>query len=173
MVLFKSLLMHVRKQACAPTARPTSFQEAPSPWRFPLQSQAQFPGDLCVLAGDGHNYRLGVIPVQQTREWNLPGASGKLSFTLKRDALRNFPDGPVVNTRCFHRRGPGSIRGRGIKIPHARGQLSPCVTTREASTQQQRSWVLPLRPRAAQNEYIFKIKKRTKDRRVWPMKGAQ
>ena len=26
---------------------------------------------------------------------------------------------------------PGSIPGRGTKIPHATGQLSPCTTTRE------------------------------------------
>ena len=28
-----------------------------------------------------------------------------------------FPSGPVVRTRCFHCGGPGSILGRGTKIP--------------------------------------------------------
>ena len=91
---------HEETKACAGTARPTSFQAAPSLWRG--QSRAQLMGDLCVLVGDGHNSRLEIIPVQQTREWNLPGASGKWSFILRRDALRSFPDGPVGNTLCFH-----------------------------------------------------------------------
>ena len=71
---------HEESEACAGTAGPTSSQAAPSLWRG--QSQAQLPGDLCVVAGDGHNSRLEIIPVKQTREWNLPGASGKWSFIL-------------------------------------------------------------------------------------------
>ena len=30
-----------------------------------------------------------------------------------------FPGSPVVKTRCFHCQGPGSIAGRGTKIPQA------------------------------------------------------
>ena len=30
-----------------------------------------------------------------------------------------FPGGPVVRTRHFHRHGPGSTAGRGTKIPQA------------------------------------------------------
>ena len=77
------------------------------------------PGDLCVLAGDGHGYRLEIIPVQQTREWKLPGASGKSSFILKRDALRTSL---VVQqlTLCASTAGSAaSIPGRGVKTPHA------------------------------------------------------
>ena len=33
--------------------------------------------------------------------------------------LGEFPDGPVVRTRRFHRQGPGSMPGRGTKIPQS------------------------------------------------------
>ena len=43
-----------------------------------------------------------------------------------------FPDGPVVKALPLTIRDAGSIPGRGTKIPHAAGQLSPYATTRES-----------------------------------------
>ena len=44
---------------------------------------------------------------------------------------RDFPGGPVVKNPPSNARDVGSIPGRGTKIPHAAGQLSPCTTTTE------------------------------------------
>ena len=44
---------------------------------------------------------------------------------------RDFPGGPVVKNLPSNAGDMGSIPGRGIKIPHAVGQLSPCATTTE------------------------------------------
>ena len=38
---------------------------------------------------------------------------------LQETGNREFPGGPVVRTRCFQCNGPGSIPGRGTKIPQA------------------------------------------------------
>ena len=43
----------------------------------------------------------------------------------------DFPGGPVVKTPPSNAGDAGSIPGRGTKIPHAAGQLSPCTTTTE------------------------------------------
>ena len=42
-----------------------------------------------------------------------------VTVLLKRSLCWEFPGSLVVRTRCFHCRGPGSIPGRGIKIPQA------------------------------------------------------
>ena len=44
----------------------------------------------------------------------------------------DLPGGAVVKNPPSNAGDPGSIPGRGTKIPHATGQLSPCATTREA-----------------------------------------
>ena len=43
----------------------------------------------------------------------------------------DFPDGPVVENPPSNAGDTGLIPGRGTKIPHAAGQLSPCSTTKE------------------------------------------
>ena len=43
----------------------------------------------------------------------------------------DFPGGPVVKNPPSNAGDTGSIPGRGTKIPHAAGQLSPHATTRE------------------------------------------
>ena len=43
----------------------------------------------------------------------------------------DFPVGPVVKNLPSNAGGGGSISGRGTKIPHATGQLSPHATTTE------------------------------------------
>ena len=43
--------------------------------------------------------------------------------------IRDFPGGPVVKTLPSHAWGRGSISGKGTKIPHATGQLSPPTAT--------------------------------------------
>ena len=45
--------------------------------------------------------------------------------------LRNFPGGPVVKNLPSNAGDVGSIPGQGPKIPHTTGQLSPCTTTTE------------------------------------------
>ena len=44
---------------------------------------------------------------------------------------RDFPGGPVVKNPPSNAVNAGSILGRGTKIPHAMGQLSPHTTTTE------------------------------------------
>ena len=44
---------------------------------------------------------------------------------------RDFPSGAVVKNPPCHTRDVGSIPGRGTKIPHAAGQLSPRAATSE------------------------------------------
>ena len=43
----------------------------------------------------------------------------------------DFPGGPVVKNPSCNAEDAGLIPGRGTKIPHAEGQLSPCAATRE------------------------------------------
>ena len=43
----------------------------------------------------------------------------------------DFPGGPVVKNLSCYAGDFSLIPGRGTKIPHAAGQLSPCDTTRE------------------------------------------
>ena len=54
-----------------------------------------------------------------------------LSTVPSRNDNRDLPGGPVVKNLPSNAGDMGSIPGRGIKIPHAVGQLSLCTTTRE------------------------------------------
>ena len=47
----------------------------------------------------------------------------------KRESMRDFPSGPVVETLLANAGDMGSIPG---KIPRAAGQLSPCTTAAES-----------------------------------------
>ena len=49
----------------------------------------------------------------------------------KQTIYGDFPGGPMVNNPHCNAGDTGSISGRGTKIPHTVGQLSPCATTRE------------------------------------------
>ena len=51
-----------------------------------------------------------------------------------KNLLGDFPGGPVVKNLPSNTGDTGSIPGLGIKIPHAKGQLSLCVTTREPTS---------------------------------------
>ena len=44
---------------------------------------------------------------------------------------KDFHSGPVVKNPPSHAGDAGLIPGRGTKIPHAAGQLSPCTATTE------------------------------------------
>ena len=48
----------------------------------------------------------------------------------------NSSGGPEVKNSPSSAGDVGSIPGRGTKIPHATGQLSPCTATEEGCTQQ-------------------------------------
>ena len=54
---------------------------------------------------------------------------------------RDFPGGPVVKNPPSNSGDMDSIPGQGTKIPHARGQLSPCATTTELTCLNKRSCV--------------------------------
>ena len=47
----------------------------------------------------------------------------------------------MVKNPPSNARDAGSILGRGTKIPHAKGQLSPCATTTELTHLNKRAWV--------------------------------
>ena len=53
------------------------------------------------------------------------------SFGIKRLWGGDFPGGPVVENPPCNAGDEGSIPGRGTKIPHAVGQLSPRATTKD------------------------------------------
>ena len=54
---------------------------------------------------------------------------------------RDFPGGPVVKNPPSNAGDVGSIPGRGTKIPHALGQLSPHATTTELARLSKRDCV--------------------------------
>ena len=53
-----------------------------------------------------------------------------VKFTLKKSKHWNFPGGPVVKNQPSNAGDEGSVPGRGTKIPHAMGLLSPRITPR-------------------------------------------
>ena len=55
----------------------------------------------------------------------------KKVWSLVKEERRGFPGGPGVENPSRNAGDVGSTPGRGTKIPHASGQLSPCATTGE------------------------------------------
>ena len=55
---------------------------------------------------------------------------------------RDFPGGPVVKNPPTNAGNAGSIPGRGTKIPHAAGQLSPRATATEFARLKERGCML-------------------------------
>ena len=55
---------------------------------------------------------------------------GQSSYVRNIDVW-DFSGGPVIKNPPSNVRDMGLIPGRGIKLPHATGQLSLCSTTRE------------------------------------------
>ena len=53
----------------------------------------------------------------------------------------DFPGGPVVKNLRYNAGDEGSTPGRGTKIPHASGQLSPRATTTELMCLKERAHV--------------------------------
>ena len=45
--------------------------------------------------------------------------------------MQGLPGGPVVKNPPYNTGDAGLIPGRGMKIPHATGQVSSCATTTE------------------------------------------
>ena len=73
--------------------------------------------------------------------------------TSTKKIYRDFPGGPVVKNPPYNAGGGGSIPGRGTRIPHAEGQLSRRVTTREPVCHNYWARALQLlSPRAATRE---------------------
>ena len=78
-----------------------------------------YPGKPCwVLLGFNHPFSLILINPEGNR-----GSSRK--------EIRDFLGGPVVKNPPSNAGDAGLIPGRGTKIPHAAGQLSPLDTTTE------------------------------------------
>ena len=67
--------------------------------------------------------------------WTLKQEWG---FTRQKREERDFPGGPVVKNLPSNAGDTGWIPGWGTKIPHARGQLSPCTATSGARELQRR-----------------------------------
>ena len=65
-----------------------------------------------------------------------------LAVSYQVENIRDFPGGPVVKNPSCNAGDTGSIPGRGTKIPHAAGQLSPCATTWEPKCHNYRAHVL-------------------------------
>ena len=60
--------------------------------------------------------------------WPATWASpNPVKLTHKTNHHKDFPGGPVVKNPPSHAGDSGSIPGQGTKIPHAAGQLNPCV----------------------------------------------
>ena len=59
-----------------------------------------------------------------------PGPTLDTGQELILPSLGDFPGSPVVESPPSNAGDEGSIPGRGIKIPHAARQLSPCTTTK-------------------------------------------
>ena len=55
----------------------------------------------------------------------------KLSHRCRKQTYGDFPGGPVIKNPPSNAGDMASIPGRGTKIPHAMGQLSPRTTARE------------------------------------------
>ena len=62
------------------------------------------------------------------------------------------PGGPVVKNLPSNARDAGSIPGRGTKIPHVAGQLSPRAATTEPACRNERSRVPQPRPDTAKSK---------------------
>ena len=71
---------------------------------------------------------------------------------LKKLKTGDFPGGPVVKNPPSNAGDAHSIPGRGTKIPHAAGQLSPRVTTTEPTCPGSRAPQLERSPRSATRE---------------------
>ena len=66
-----------------------------------------------------------------------------LIFTENKDDVMGvFPGGPVVKNPSCNAEDASSIPGRGTKIPHAVGQLSPRATTTELACHNKRAHTL-------------------------------
>ena len=63
--------------------------------------------------------------------YNLKKNTQKKKKNLIKNWARDFPGGPVVKNLPSNAGDTGSIPGRGTKIPHAAGQLSPHAATTE------------------------------------------
>ena len=75
---------------------------------------------LAVLSFKSEGETRAFSDNQKLREFvaSRPALQGML------EVLREFPEGPVVRTWCFHCRGPGSIPGQGTKILRAADRKS-------------------------------------------------
>ena len=64
-----------------------------------------------------------------------------MNIIIKKCMLWDFPGGPVVKNPPSNAGDAGSIPGRGTKIPHDTGQLSPRTTTTELARLNERAHV--------------------------------
>ena len=102
----------------------------------------------------------------KTRHSQINKQNKKQNKTKNRytKTIRNFPGCPVVKNPPSNAGDMGLIPGRGTKIPHTLGQLSPCATNYRAHAfwsphaptksppAERRSRVMQLRPDAAKNK---------------------
>ena len=91
-------------------------------------------------ANQNHNE---ILPHTCQEVYHLFKTNLKFSVKLQHTKIsyRDFLSGPVVKNLPSNAGDLGSIPGRGTKIPHAKGQLSPCTTTTELSRLNERARV--------------------------------
>ena len=75
------------------------------------------------------------------REKQINLTSSKLKTCASKNTIRGFPVGPVVKNPPSNAGDVGFIPGRGTKIPHTAGQLSPHATTTELARLNERAHV--------------------------------
>ena len=78
-----------------------------------------------------NRYKLNHFAVRQ----KLMQCCKSTIFQLKKKKIREFPGGPVVKNLPSNvgNGGSGFSPGRGTRVPHAAGQLSPHTTTTEST----------------------------------------
>ena len=88
-------------------------------------------------------------------------------MAFKNMKYRNFPGGPVVKNPPSNAGDTGSIPGGGTKIPHAAGQLSPCVTTTELTCLNERAHLPPTtEPTHARAHVPWSLRTTTRERKT-------
>lgn len=82
-----------------------------------------------------------MIKIRKHHPVNLPPTNQKkvkhpatlnTNVAFKNPFLKDFPSGPVVMNMPYNAGDTSLIPGKGTKIPHAAGQLSPSSATRES-----------------------------------------
>ena len=93
--------------------------------------------------------RCQFFPTWSVESTQLQSQFGVYWRTDLKTYVRDFPGGPVVKNPPCNAEDEGLIPGRRTKMPHASGQLSPCVPTTTPYHYNEMSCMIRLRPYTA------------------------